>query len=251
MALWQARRISFEKNLQSVIFMFFGGLQKITLLDYPGKVAATVFTLGCNFYCPFCHNPELVNSVLIKKQPKISDQQVLDFLKERQGLLEALVITGGEPTLHFQLKDFISKVKKLNFLVKLDTNGSNSQILEDLITNKLVDYVAMDIKSPLKKYYLFTKGIDYTSEIQKSIEILMNSNIDYEFRTTLDPLNLNEEDILEISEMIKGAKAYYLQEFKNFKTLDNKYQKVNSWPEEKTQKVLEKIKNKFSICEIR
>ncbi len=231
--------------------MFFGGLQKTTLLDYPGKVAATVFTLGCNFYCPFCHNPELVNPVLAKEQPKISEKQILDFLKERQGLLEALVITGGEPTIHPQLEGFISKVKQLNFLVKLDTNGSNPQILKDLIANKLIDYVAMDIKSPLKKYYLFTKGIDYISKIKKSIEILMNSDIDYEFRTTLDPLNLNEEDVLEISKLIKGAKAYYLQEFKNFKTLDNKYQKVHCWPEEKTQKVLEKIKNNFSICKIR
>ena len=231
--------------------MLFGGLQKTTLVDYPGKVAATVFTLGCNFYCPFCHNPELVNPVLAKKQPKISDKQILDFLKERQGFLEALVITGGEPTLQKDLKNFIKKVKKLGFLVKLDTNGSDPLILKELIEEKLIDYVAMDIKSPLKKYHLFTKEVDYTPKIKKSIEILMNSDIDYEFRTTLDPLNLNEEDILEISELIKGAKAYYLQEFKNFKTLDNKYQKVNSWSEERTQKVLEKIKNNFPICKIR
>lgn len=231
--------------------MFFGGLQKTTLVDYPKKVAATVFTVGCNFYCPFCHNPELVEPSLIKKQPLISEKEVLEFLKERQGLLEALCITGGEPTLQKDLKDFIKKVKKLGYLVKLDTNGSNPIVLKELIQEKLVNYVAMDIKAPLEKYHLYTKGIDFTQEIKKSIKILMNSSIDYEFRTTLDPLNLTEEDILNIAQLIKGAKAYYLQQFHNFKTLDYNYQEAKPLKEERILQLIEKIKPLFKTCALR
>lgn len=231
--------------------MIFGGLQKTTLIDYPKKVAATVFTVGCNFYCPFCHNPELVNPHLIKKQPIISEKEVLEFLKERQGMLEALCITGGEPTLQKDLKNFIKKVKKLNYLVKLDTNGSNPFLLKELIKEKLVDYVAMDIKAPLEKYHLYTKGVDFTQEIRHSINILKNSSIDYEFRTTLDPLNLTENDILKIAELIKGAEAYYLQRFKNIKTLSPDYKNIPSFKEEKINQILDKIKPFFKICAVR
>ncbi|MGC8880719.1 MAG: anaerobic ribonucleoside-triphosphate reductase activating protein [Minisyncoccia bacterium] len=231
--------------------MLFGGLQRITLVDYPKKIAATVFTIGCNFYCPFCHNPELVDQNLIKNQPKISEQKVLDFLKERKDFLQGLCITGGEPTLQKDLKNFIKKVKKFGYLVKLDTNGSNPIVLKELITEKLVDYVAMDIKAPLKKYHLYTKGIDFTPAIKKSIKILMNSKIDYEFRTTLDPLNLTEDDILKISQMIKGAKAYYLQQFHNFKTLDYTYKELKPLKEEKIRQLIEKIKPFFKICALR
>lgn len=231
--------------------MIFGGLQKTTLIDYPKKVAATVFTVGCNFYCPFCHNPELVNPILIKKQPIISEKEVLEFLKERQGMLEALCITGGEPTLQKDLKNFIKKVKKLNYLVKLDTNGSNPFILKELIKEKLVDYVAMDIKAPLEKYHLYTKGVNFTQEIKHSINILKNSSIDYEFRTTLDPLNLTENDILKIAELIKGAEAYYLQRFKNIKTLSPDYKNIPSFKEEKINQILDKIKPFFKICAVR
>lgn len=233
--------------------MIFGGLQKITLVDYPKKIVATVFTVGCNFYCPFCHNPELVNPELIKKQPLISEKEVLNFLNERKGMLEGICITGGEPTLQKDLKNFIKKVKKLGYLVKLDTNGSNPVILKELIKEKLIDYVAMDIKAPLQKYHLYTKGIDFTNEIEKSIKILMNSFIDYEFRTTLDPLNLKEEDIFQIAEMIKGAKAYFLQRFQDTKTLSSDYknQSTDYFTEAKIQSILNKIKPFFKICAVR
>ncbi|TSA55631.1 anaerobic ribonucleoside-triphosphate reductase activating protein, partial [bacterium] len=137
--------------------MLFGGLQKTTLVDYPGKVAATIFTTGCNFRCPYCHNPELVLPELIKKQPKITEKEILDFLKERQKLLEGVCITGGEPTIQSDLIDFIKKVKDLGFLVKLDTNGSCSDVLNSLIERELIDYVAMDIKAPKQKYELFVE----------------------------------------------------------------------------------------------
>lgn len=231
--------------------MFFGGLQRTTLVDFPKKIAATVFTVGCNFYCPFCHNPELVNPQLIKKQPVISEKEVLSFLEERKGYLQGLCITGGEPTIQKDLKSFIKKVKKLGYAVKLDTNGSNPVILKELIKEKLVDYVAMDIKAPLKKYHLYTKNKDFTKEIQKSIDILIKSKIDYEFRTTLDPINLTLKDIKEIALMIKGARAYYLQQFQNYKTLDESYKKAKPLNEEAIKEVIKEIKPFFQICELR
>ena len=137
--------------------MLFGGLQKTTLVDYPGKVAATIFTTGCNFRCPYCHNPELVLPELIKKQPKITEKEILDFLKERQKLLEGICITGGEPAIQPDLIDFVKKVKDLGFLIKIDTNGSCPDVLNNLIEEKLIDYVAMDIKAPKEKYEILVK----------------------------------------------------------------------------------------------
>jgi len=231
--------------------MLFGGLQKVTLVDYPGKIAATVFTVGCNFFCPFCHNPELVDPELIKTQPLIEEKEILDFLKERKDYLQALCITGGEPTLQKDLKNFIKKVKKLGYLVKLDTNGSNPQVLKELLKENLIDFIAMDIKAPFNKYHLFTKEKDFTKEIKESIELIKNSKIDYEFRTTLDPLNLTKEDILKIAELIKGSKAYYLQQFHNYKTLNKDYKNLKPIEDKEILEILEKIKPFFEVCGFR
>ena len=138
--------------------MIIGGLQKTTLIDYPGKIAATVFLSGCNFLCPWCYSAELVLEEKIKLQPKISEKELFDFLKQRKGLLEGIVICGGEPTIQKDLPNFLEKIKNLGFLVKLDTNGSNPEMLEYLIKNKLVDYVAMDIKVPEKKHSIVSKN---------------------------------------------------------------------------------------------
>jgi len=189
--------------------MLFGGLQKTTLVDYPGKIAATVFTIGCNFRCPYCHNPELVLPSLTQMQPKLTEEEILDFLAEKNKFLEALCITGGEPTLNPDLKDFIKKVKALGYLVKLDTNGSLPKVLKDLIDNRLVDYVAMDIKAPPEKYNLLTLGDISIEKIQESIDILKKGKVDYEFRTTVAPILLEEEDILKIANWIKPAKTYF------------------------------------------
>lgn len=231
--------------------MFFGGLEKTTLVDFPGKVAATVFTLGCNFRCPYCHNPELVLPALINKQPKISEKEIIDFLKERRGFLEGLCITGGEPMMQADLPDFIQKVKDLGFLVKLDTNGSFPDILETLINNKLVDWIAMDIKAPPTKYNFFTQGQIAVEIIEKSIQIIKESKINYEFRTTLAPEILEEKDILAIADWIKPARRYYLQRFKGDKVLEEKFKNIESWPEEKMQAALKKIKHNFLECELR
>jgi len=231
--------------------MLFGGLQKTTLVDYPGKVAATVFAVGCNFCCPYCHNPELVLPELIKKQPKIAEKEILDFLKERRKLLEALCITGGEPTIQPDLIDFIKKVKDLGFLIKIDTNGSCPNVLNNLIEKKLIDYVAMDIKAPKEKYEIFSEDEEIIEKIDKSIELLKQDKIDYEFRTTLVSDILDEQDILAIVDWIRFAPRYYLQRFQKGKVLDEKFQNAQPWSEQRTKQLLKKIKPYFSKCDIR
>lgn len=231
--------------------MLFGGLQKTTLVDYPGKVAATVFTVGCNFCCPYCHNPELVLPELIKKQPTITEKEILDFLKERQKLLEGICITGGEPTIQPDLIDFIKKVKDLGFSIKLDTNGSCPNVLNNLIEEKLIDYVAVDIKAPEEKYKIFSKDKKIIEKINKTIKLLKQNKIDYEFRTTLAPNILNEQDILTIVDWIKFAPCYFLQRFQSGKVLNEEFRNAQSWPEQRTKKLLKKIKPYFSKCSIR
>lgn len=231
--------------------MLFGGLQRTTLVDYPGKVAATVFTLGCNFRCPYCHNPELVLPKRMKEQPSITEKEILDFLKERQGYLKGLCITGGEPTIQVGLSDFIQKVNTLGISVKLDTNGSLPFVLKELIQKKLIDWVALDIKSPPNKYDIFTQGKIDVKNVDLSIKILKESKINYEFRTTLAPEILVEKDIIEIVDWIKPASRYYLQRFQNKKTLDKKFENLNGWPEQEVKSLIEKIKPFFSECNFR
>ena len=192
--------------------MNFAGFQKLTLLDYPGKVACILFTKGCNFRCPFCHNGSLVRA---DEMQTIADTEILTFLKKRQGILEGVCITGGEPLLHNGLKDFIKEVKKLGYSVKLDTNGSIPEKLKELVEKELIDYVAMDIKNSFAKYSLtcgFETDID---NIKQSIGFLLSGAVDYEFRTTLVKELHTFEDMKAIGEMIKGAKRYFLQNFKD------------------------------------
>ena len=196
-----------------------GGFQKSTLIDYPGKIAAIVFTQGCNFRCGYCHNPELLES---NPDSKYSVDEILDFLKTRKGKLDGVVITGGEPTLQKGLCDFVKLVKDMDFLVKLDTNGTNPEMLKELVSDGLIDYVAMDIKAPFEKYKSIV-GVDIsTDNLKKSIEIITSSGVDYEFRTTVVKSLLSPDDILKMGEMIKGADKYYLQKFVPSKIYDSK-----------------------------
>jgi len=204
------------------------GLQKLTLLDYPDKLAATIFTYGCNFYCSFCHNPELVksdtNNANSMRMGRIKEDEFFDFLKSRQGLLEGVCITGGEPTLYPDLPEFIAKIKELGFKVKLDTNGTNPGMMAGLINKKIVDYLAMDIKAPLSRYKEIVRREVDLAKIKESIKIIMESGsfaspwgkFDYEFRSTLVPDFHKEGDILEMAKLIQGAKKYYLQNFVSF-----------------------------------
>jgi len=192
--------------------MEFVGLNKLSLLDFPSKTAAILFTNGCNFRCPFCHNGL---TLLYTAPTPIDFNDILSFLRKRVGILDGVVISGGEPTLMPDLKEKIKAIKELGYSVKLDTNGTNPNVVKDLIDNKLIDYVAMDIKNSLNKYSLTTGTNSLNLDnIVKTIFILQNSNIDYEFRTTLIEEFHNENDISEMAILLKGSKKLFLQKFK-------------------------------------
>ena len=191
--------------------MEFGGIQKLSCLDYPGLVACTVFTKGCNFRCPFCHNAPLVAG---SAPETIPEEEILAYLKKRQGILEGIAVTGGEPLLHSHLTGFLEKVKALGYMVKLDTNGSYPERLQALIESGNIDYVAMDIKNSKEKYLLTAEcSNEDLRNVEKSVEILKQGKIDYEFRTTVVKEYHEPEDIKKIAEWINGAPKYFLQNF--------------------------------------
>ncbi len=192
--------------------MKIAGLEKFSGVDYDGKLACTVFLSGCNFRCPFCHNSPLV----ISTENNISEQEFFDFLIERKSMLNGVCISGGEPTLYSQLPEFIKKIKALGYSVKLDTNGTNPQMLKTLIDNKRIDYVAMDIKNSFLMYPI-TVGVDEIDieKVKQSIKILLENKIDYEFRTTLIKQYHTVDDIITCATEIAGAKKLYLQKFKD------------------------------------
>ncbi len=189
--------------------MIIKGLQKTTLLDFPTKVACTVFTPGCNFRCPFCHNASLVMTP--NANETISEEEFFSYITKRCGILDGVAITGGEPLLIPDIKEFIKKIRRLGFLVKLDTNGSFPEKLEELLDEGLVDYVAMDIKNSKEKYATTAGLEDYPEDIDKSIDIIMKKAPDYEFRTTVVRELHTRKDIEEIAARLTGAKHYYLQ----------------------------------------
>ena len=192
--------------------MYINGFQKLTILDYPGKVACIVFTPGCNFRCPFCHNAALVTH--IDKDTYIDKEEVLSYLKKRQEILDGVVITGGEPLLQDGIEEFIGKIKDLGYAIKLDTNGSFPEKLISLVEKGLVDYVAMDIKNSKAKYMatIGVNNIDMAS-IEKSVDFLLQNKVDYEFRTTIVDGFHTVDDIQDIVVWIKGAHKYFLQNF--------------------------------------
>ena len=212
--VYKAREYATELDDDAIRFY---GLQKLTLLDYPGNMAATVFTGGCNFRCPFCHNRSLV--FLNENDSEIANEDIFDFLKTRNKVLDGVCITGGEPLLHKGIRAFIERVRGLGLKVKLDTNGSNFEALKQLVEDKLVDYVAMDIKNSKEKYAMTIGLQSYDlSEIEKSVSYLLEEHVDYEFRTTVVKQFHEVSDIEKIGEWIKGAKRYYLQNFEDHGT---------------------------------
>lgn len=226
--------------------MIISGFQKITLLDYPSKVACTIFTSGCNLRCPFCHN----SSIVLGTDTKLNETDIFRFLEKRVGLLDAVCISGGEPTLQLDLKGFIKNVKELGFLVKLDTNGTNYNKLVDLIESKLLDYVAMDIKNCIPKYAM-TCGVQNVDieQIQKSINYLINSDFDYEFRTTILKDYHTEADMVRISEILKGCKRYYLQKFlKSDSVIDSRCEELQ---DSDILKYLEIVRKNIPQAEVR
>ncbi len=192
--------------------MRISGLQKLTLQDFPGVVACIIFTQGCNFRCPFCHNASLVKG---ENNDEITEDELFTFLKGRKKILDGVVITGGEPLIHPDIYDFLKKIKELGYLIKLDTNGTNPKMLKKLVGEKLVDYVAMDIKNS-KENYKKACGVDgFLNEISESAEFLLKGSVDYEFRTTVVGGIHTKENIITLANEILGAKRYFLQQYKD------------------------------------
>ena len=228
--------------------MKIGGFQKTSLLDYPENVSAIVWTVGCNFSCPFCYNKDLV----LGNVENIPEEEIFAFLKKRRGLLDGLVISGGEPLMQKDIVQFAEKVKKLGYLIKIDTNGMHPEKLKELIDKKLVDYIAMDVKAPKNKYDNLTGVKTNIKKIEESIEIIKNSNIDYEFKTTFAPGLLGKQDIIDIAKWLKDSKKFYLQQFKsNMPLISSKFQNVEPYSRDELIETLNDIKPYFENCEVR
>lgn len=188
------------------------GVQKTSMIDYPGKMCSILFTPGCNFRCPFCYNKDLVLNH--ESLPEIPQNEILEFLKSRINWIDGVCITGGEPLMFSDISELLKNIKKLGLKIKLDTNGTNPELLKSLIKDKLIDYVAMDIKNSLKKYDLITDSKVDPEKIKESVNIILSSGIEHEFRTTTLRKFHADEDFKEIALIVKGAKNYYLQNFK-------------------------------------
>jgi len=229
--------------------MIIGGFQKFSLIDYPGKICAIVFTQGCNFRCPYCHNPELVDPK--KFGIELKEDEILSFLDRRKGKLDAVTITGGEPLLQSDLSAFLSAIKRLGYLVKLDTNGSFPSRLKKIIELKSVDYLAMDIKTSLDKYHQVIKAKIDTRKILDSIRLIMDSGLDYEFRTTIVKALFEKEDFYKIGQLIKNARLYVLQKFVPSKTLDDTFLDMKSCTDEELDCFKEIMEGFVQRCIIR
>ena len=228
--------------------MKIGGFQKTSLLDYPKNVSAIVWTVGCNFHCPFCYNKDLVDGNV----KLISEEEIFSFLEKRKGLIDGLVISGGEPLMQKDIVDFITRVKKLGYLIKIDTNGTFPEKLQELIDKKLVDYISMDVKAPKKKYGRLAGAKPDISKIEKSIDIIRNHAPDYEFKTTFAPNLLDKKDIVEIAKWLEGSKRFYLQQFKGDTPLiSSELNNIVPYPKEDLVKTLEEIKPFFKNCDVR
>jgi len=228
--------------------MKIGGLQKTSLQDYPKEVSSIIWTISCNFSCPFCYNKDLVSGNI----ENIPEDEILSFLEKRKKLVDGLVISGGEPFLQKDLKDFCKKVKKLGYKIKIDTNGTFPDKLKELIDEKLVDYIAMDVKAPKSKYDSLSGVKADIKKIEKSIEIIKKSGIDYEFKTTFAPGLLGKKDMVDIAKWLKDAKKFYLQQFKNdFPLVSSKFQDVEPYSKDELIETLNAIKPYFEICEVR
>jgi len=217
--------------------MIIGGFHKFSLIDYPGKICAIVFTCGCNFRCPYCHNPELVEPG--ENQPALDEKKILTFLEKRKGMLDAVTVTGGEPLLQPDLNSFLLEIKRMGYKIKLDTNGSFPSILEKILKTQSIDFIAMDIKTAPDKYEHVVKRKIEKEKILNSIRLIMESGLDYEFRTTIVKSLIEKDDFYEIGRSIKNSRSYVLQKFVQSKTLDNQFLHIDNYSEQE----LENIKN--------
>lgn len=229
--------------------MKIGGLQKFSMIDFPGKLAAVIFTQGCNFRCPYCHNPELVDPEHFEKP--LDELDVLAFLNRRVGQLDGVVITGGEPTLHPDLPQLIKKIRSMGFLIKLDTNGSNPALLREMFSQNLIDYCAMDIKAPARSYKKVTCSSIDIALIKESISLIKQSEVEYEFRSTLVGELLSPEEILEMGSLIGKAKRLFLQKFVSTKTLDERFGTAHSFSDDALSGLKAHFEGMLTECSVR
>ncbi|MEM0372922.1 MAG: anaerobic ribonucleoside-triphosphate reductase activating protein [archaeon] len=232
--------------------MEFSGMQEISLIEYPGKTATIVFTPGCNFRCPYCYNRKLVLEP--GRTKKISEESVISFLKKKKKWIDAVVVTGGEPTIHGDLPTFFKRVKKLGFLTGLETNGSNASMMKYIIKNKLVDFVGMDFKAPPNwEKYKKAAGIknkNYFENVLKTADFLKKSKINHEFRTTVVPGITSESDVAEIAKHLKNAGVYVLQQFMPITTIDRKLERVKPYSSAELER-MKTVASKHVRCEVR
>lgn len=233
--------------------MKFSAIQRFTLLDFPGKVACIAFTPGCNMRCGFCHNPEFVVPEQVQKlQPSFIDETAfLNFLDQRQGLLDGVVISGGEPTVWPDLPALIHKIKERGFLVKLDTNGNNPQMLRTLLDAQLIDYVALDVKTALKEYPSLVGGSVKPEHIQKSIDMLKSSDIPYEFRTTLIKEIHSEPILADLEKLVANAQAYYLQIFRPGHVLKSEFAGYHPFSRAEMEQLAERFSHRVQKVGVR
>jgi pyruvate formate lyase activating enzyme len=217
--------------------MQLAGLQKTSVIDFPDQISAVVFTQGCNFHCPYCHNSQLIPMKISAEQELMPEEYFFNFLKQRKALLDGVTITGGEPLLQSDLKEFMLKIKKEHqLLLKLDTNAANFKKLKELIESDLIDYLAVDIKFSWANYQqLAPEGL--VTGIKDSVEMIINSDLNYEFRTTVVPRLHDREEIEKIAQQIKGAEKYYIQNFRPVNTLAPELRKQRSFAPSELQEL--------------
>ena len=226
--------------------MKIGGIQKLSLVDYPDKTCAALFTIGCNMRCGYCHNPELV--LPERYADTIPEEDILTFLSTRVGKLEGVTISGGEPTMHEDLPDFIRKVKALGFLIKLDSNGTNPAMLRLLFNENLIDYIAMDIKGALRNYQtIVARPVDLDA-ITESIDLIKASGVDCEFRTTVVKSQISKDDFDDIGKLVNGAPRFALQKFRPTRTLNLQFLNETTYSDEEFEQLRLKMENYVDVC---
>lgn len=226
--------------------MIIGGIHKFSLIDFPGKISAILFTRGCNFRCPYCHNPQLV--LPRRYQLPLENKEIHEFLLKRQGRLDGIVITGGEPLLQEDLAGFLRKIKNMGYAVKVDTNGTKPAHLKTLLSEDLVDYIAMDVKAPVDKYANIVKVPVNSDQIMRSMMLIRESGVKYEFRTTIVKKLMSMESIKEISELLQEGEIYYLQNFIESRRVGHKDLEMSSFSKEEVAELTAYFKVRGINC---
>lgn len=226
--------------------MIIGGIHKFSLIDFPGKISAILFTRGCNFRCPYCHNPQLV--LPRRYQLPLENKEIHEFLLKRQGRLDGIVITGGEPLLQEDLAGFLRKIKNMGYAVKVDTNGTKPAHLKTLLSEDLVDYIAMDVKAPVDKYANIVKVPVNSDQIMRSMMLIRESGVKYEFRTTIVKKLMSMESIKEISELLQEGEIYYLQNFIESRRVGHKDLEMSSFSKEEVDELTAYFKVRGINC---